>query len=133
MKPPVNRRTLLIAAGSAVVAVFARTVSAQSQVVRGAVTYTSGEIIPKGQINIQIAGSSIQDSQQHGEVETKVNSDGKSETISFSLVLPSRLTSSHKMEVVAHLARDDGWLLARGSAPLAIGEPVSITLYTAMY
>lgn len=133
MKPPVNRRTLLIAAGSAVVAVFARTVSAQSQVVRGAVTYTSGEVIPKGQINIQIAEPSIQDGARQGSVETKVNSDGKSETISFSLVLPSRLTSSHKMEVVAHLERDDGWLLARGSAPLALGDPVSITLYTAMY
>lgn len=133
MKPPVNRRTLLIAAGSAVVAVFARTVSAQSHVVRGAIKYTSGKVIPKGHINIRIEDPSMQDGARQGKMETKVNSDGKSETVLFSLVLPARLNTSHKMKVVAHLERDDGWLLARGSSPLAVGAPVSITLYTAMY
>lgn len=133
MNHSVNRRTLLIAAGSVAVAVFARTVSAQSQVVRGAVIYTSGKVIPKGHINIQMEDPSIQDDARHGKMETKVKSDGKSEAISFSLELPARLNTSRKMAVVAHLERDDGWLLARGSSPLAVDAPVSITLYTAMY
>ncbi len=34
---------------------------------------------------------------------------------------------------MARLERADGWLLARGSAPLNAGSPVPVTLYAVTY
>ena len=36
-------------------------------------------------------------------------------------------------QIVARLEREDGWLLARGSAQIEPGAPVEITLFTVMY
>ena len=54
--------------------------------------------------------------------------------MAFDLPLPSPIPGTAPIEIVAVLERDDGWLLARGSAMIdEPGAPVTITLFKAMY
>ncbi|WP_299740823.1 hypothetical protein [uncultured Roseobacter sp.] len=133
MKSAINRRTLFVAAGSAVVAMTAGGASAQSGDMRGAVEFAGGKVIPKGQIEISLEDPSVQEKGYFSDIKTRVKSDGGSEKIAFALAVPAGAAASPTLQVVARLERDDGWLLARGSTKAEAGAPVSITLNTAMY
>ena len=50
--------------------------------------------------------------------------------VAFTLAAPADAPAT---QVVARLEREDGFLLARGSAALEPGAPTTITLYTVMY
>lgn len=132
MKRPTDRRTVLMAAGAAVVAAAAGTVAAQSMDIRGAVKFEGGAVIPEGHIEIYLEDPAVQDNARRRTAKTRIKSDGLSKTIAFSL--PSSSTaSSPKLQIVARLERVDGWLLARGSAQFETVSPAYITLNTAMY
>lgn len=134
MKRPTNLRTALIAAGAAAVAVIAGTVAAQATDIRGAVNYEGGAVIPEGQIEIRFEDPAIQADMRDQAAETRVESDGKSKTIAFSLPLTTASsTGSRTLQIVAILERADGWLLARGSAKVEANASVHVTLNEAMY
>jgi hypothetical protein len=131
MKRLTDRRTVLMAAGAAAVAAAAGPAAAQSTDIRGAVTFEGGAAIPKGRLVIYLDDTAVQDNAEGRAAKTRVDSNGGSKAIEFSLSPPA--TASPTLQVVARLERADGWLLARGSAPLAAGSPVNVTLNTVMY
>ncbi len=107
--------------------------AAQSPDIRGEVTFAGGGAIPKGQIEIYLDDPAIQDSARRGATEARFKSDGASRMLAFSLAQPESLPASPTRQIVALLEREDGWLLARGSAKFDAGSAVYITLNRAMY
>ena len=99
--------------------------------ITGTVELAGGEAIPKGQVRIYIEGSDAGAPQ--GDREAKVRSDGGLKTVDFSLAQPATPSAMPSLRVIARLERDDGWLLARGSALAESGSPVRIILRTVMY
>jgi hypothetical protein len=65
--------------------------------------------------------------------QTRIESDGGSKTIAFSLSPPASSTASPTLQIVARLERADGWLVARGSAQIKAGSLVYVTLNAVMY
>jgi hypothetical protein len=133
MKRPTDRRTLLLTVGAAAVAAAARPVAAQSTDIRGAVTFESGAVIPKGHLKIYLEDPAIQDNTRRRAAKTRIESDGGSKTIAFSLSPPASSTASPTLQIVARLERADGWLVARGSAQIKAGSLVYVTLNAVMY
>lgn len=133
MTRPASRRAMLLAAGAAVVAALAARASAQPAGISGTVAFEGGAAIPAGEIAIHVEGPAVEDDARPGAAGTHLTSDGKSRTMDFSLSPPLGSTASPRTRIVARLERADGWLLARGSASLGTGSPVSIVLRTVMY
>jgi uncharacterized lipoprotein YbaY len=133
MPPPTDRRTVILAGGAAALTAAAATVSAQSTDIRGNVTFQGGATIPAGRIEIVLEDSAIEDRAKRQVGETRVSSDGVSKSIGFTLARPESLTSLSLFRIVARLEREDGWLLARGSAQLEAGLSVNITLNEVIY
>lgn len=133
MKPPPDRRTILVAAGAAAVVAAAGTAPAQSADIRGAVSFEGGAVIPEGHIEIYLDDPAIRDKARRRAEKTRIESNGKSKAISFSLSSPASSTASPTLQIVARLERADGWLVARGSARFEAGSPVHVTLNTVMY
>jgi hypothetical protein len=133
MKTPINRRTLFMALGSAAVTVAAGTVSAQSEDLLGAIKFEDGKAIPEGLIEVYLEDTDGRSEDQSRNSQTHLKSDGGSKTIAFSLPLPAGFTALSAVQIVAHLERGDGWLLARGSAQIDAGVPLDIILNTVMY
>jgi len=133
MKLPTDRRTVLMAAGAAAVAVAAGPLAAQSTDIRGAVTFEGGKAVPKGHLEIYLEDPAIQDNARRRAAKTRVESDGGSKAIDFSLSPPASSTASPTLRIVARLERADGWLIARGSTQLDAGSPVNVTLNAVMY
>jgi uncharacterized lipoprotein YbaY len=133
MKRPIGRRTVLVTAGAAAVAAAAGPVAAQSADIRGAVAFEGGKVVPEGRLEIYLEDPAIADSAQRRAAGTRIQSDGKSKAIEFSLSPPASSTASPTQRIVARLERVDGWLLARGSAQVEAGSPVNVTLKTVVY
>lgn len=134
MKCPTDRRSILVAAGTAILTAAVGTVAAQSTDMRGTIDFEGGKIIPQGHVDIYLEDRAIQSDALSRAAKTRVNSDGMSKAIAFSVSPPANATaSSPTLQIVARLEREDGWLLARGSAQFEAGSPVHITLNTAMY
>jgi uncharacterized lipoprotein YbaY len=133
MKPLTDRRTVLIAAGAAAVAVTTRQAAAQSAEFSGTVTFKGGAVIPKGRLEIYLEDPAIQDKAQRRAAKTHIESDGKSKEMAFSLATPAGMAASPTQRIVARLEREDGWLLARGSAQVDIGSPAQVALSAVVY
>jgi uncharacterized lipoprotein YbaY len=133
MKRSTDRRTVLMAAGAAAVAAAAGAVAAQPTDIRGAVTFEGGAVIPKGHLEIYLEDPAVQDKSQRRAAETRIESDGGSKAIDFSLSSPASTTASPTLRIVARLERADGWLVARGSTQVEAGSPVHVTLNVVMY
>lgn len=131
MKRPTDRRTVLVTAGAAAVAAAAGPAAAQSTVVRGAVTFEGGAAIPKGELVIYLEHPATQGSARRRVAETRIESNGASEVIAFSL--SSSTSPTGTLQIVARLERADGWLVARGSAPFDAGSSANVTLNTVAY
>lgn len=131
MKHPTDRRTVLMAAGAAAVAAATGAAAAQSANIAGTVLFESGKAIPVGQLEIYLEDPGAQN--KGPAAQTRVESDGASKSIAFSLSPPAISAASPTLRLVARLERADGFLLARGSARLDAGAPVSVTLNTVMY
>lgn len=121
-----DRRTILLTAGAVAVAAATSPVAAQSVDVRGTVVFEGSAPIPKGQLEIYLRHRA-KDKARRRAATTSVQSDGGSNSISFSLPAAGASQSPAKLKIVARLERADGWLLARGSAQVKQGLPVSIT------
>lgn len=128
-----DRRTVLIAAGTAAVAAATRQAAAQSTDFRGTVTFKGGAVIPKGRLEIYLEDPAIQDKTQWRTAKMHIESDGKSKAMAFSLATPAGLAASPTQRIVARLERADGWLLARGSAPVGIGSSAQVALSAVVY
>jgi hypothetical protein len=133
MKRPAGRRAVLIAAGTAAVAVAARPAAVQAAELRGSVVFEGGAAIPEGRLEIYLEDPAIQDKARRRAAETRIESDGKSKAVSFSLTPPAGWATSPTRRIVARLERADGWLLARGSAPASASSPVQVALGAVMY
>jgi hypothetical protein len=133
MKLPAGRRTLLMTAGAAAVAVAAGPVAAQSTEISGAVTFEGGAVIPEGDLEVYLEDRAVQDDARGRAAETRIKSDGALKTIPFSLSPPASSAASANLRIVARLERADGWLIARGSAPFDTGSPAHVVLDTVMY
>lgn len=133
MKPMTDRRTVLIAAGTAAVVAATRQAAAQSADFRGTVTFKGGAVIPKGRLEIYLEDQAIHDKAQRRTVKTHIESDGKSKAMAFSLAAPAGLAASPTQRIVARLERADGWLLARGSAQVGSGLPAQVALSAVVY
>ncbi len=133
MKRSTDRRMVLIAAGSAAVAVAAAPAVAQSADLRGTITFKGGSVIPKGRLEIYVEDPAIQDKAKQRAAKTRIESDGKSKAVAFSLALPAEATTSPTQRIVARLERADGWLLARGSTEAGTGSPAQIALSAVIY
>lgn len=131
MKRMTDRRTILLAAGTTAMAAVTGAAAAQSSQISGTVTYEGGTAIPKGQIVISLDGKASPDTAR--TAPQPLESNGKSTAVDFAIPLPARAANSAPAEIVVQLLREDGWLLARGSAALQPGKPVEVTLYTVMY
>lgn len=126
-----DRRTILLAAGTtAAAAAVAGSVAAQPPDLRGTLTFEGGAPIPKGRIRISVEGAAGADS---ARAQPEQTSDGKSAAMEFVIPSSARAATADPTEIVATLEREDGWLLARGSAAVTPGKPVAITLFTVMY
>jgi hypothetical protein len=132
MKRPTDRRTLLMVAGAAAV-VATSGAAAQSNDIRGAVTFEGGSVIPEGQLEIYLEDRAIQGEARRRAATTHIKSGGRSKTIAFSLSPPTGLAPSPALQIIARLERADGWLVARGSAQFKGGSPISVTLNAVMY
>jgi hypothetical protein len=128
-----DRRTVLMSAGAAAVAVAAGTVAAQSTDIRGVVTFEGGKAIPEGRLEIYLEDTAIQGNAPRRAAETGVESDGASKAIEFLLSAPAGGTVLPTLRIVARLERADGWLLARGSAQVEAGAPLEVKLNAAIY
>ena len=127
-------RRLALLASAAAFAAFAGSAVAQPGDISGAVIFEGGAVIPEGQIQIYFDDPALQKDARHDTTKTHVKSDGSARMISFSVPSPTRATAvSPTLQIIARLERADGWLLARGSAQMDDGVPVSITLNTVMY
>lgn len=133
MTPRINRRSLFVGMVLTGAGAVAGTVGAQSRDMRGGVMYEDGKVIPEGQIEIFLEDPANQSNRRLGNLHIRVESDGKSRQIAFSLARPASAFNSPTLQIVAYLQRADGWLLARGSAQVEAGSPVSITLNTVLY
>jgi uncharacterized lipoprotein YbaY len=133
MKRLTDRRTVLIAAGAAVVTAATRQAAGQSTDLRGTVTFKGGAAIPKGRLVIYLEDPAIKDKAQRRTAKTNIGSDGKSKAMDFSLATPEGLDASPTLQIIARLERDDGWLLARGSAQVDAGSPAQVALSAVMY
>ncbi|MCV3274175.1 hypothetical protein [Roseobacter sinensis] len=129
----INRRTLFLGMVSIVISWVARAGGAQSRDIRGGVTYHGGKVIPEGQIEVFLEDPAVQTKTRLGGSQERIESDGKSREVTFSLVWPAGSSPSPNLRIVALLERQDGWLLARGSAQVEVGRPVSVALNTVMY
>ena len=133
LKRPTDRRTVLIVAGVAALAAATGTSSAQTTDLVGEIRFTHDTVIPAGQIEVYLEDLAVQDRALRRVAETRVNSDGASKMIGFSLSRPASLTDTPTLQIVVRLQRADGWLIARGSTPIDVNAPVQVTLNEVMY
>ena len=138
-----DRRAILFAAGTAALVAATGAVAAQAADIRGVVAFEGGTAIPEGRIEVyldapatgsatgSVAGSAAGGGARVQASKARLASDGGMKSVEFSL--PAGATVSQPQQVVAQLLREDGWLLARGSAEVKDGATVEITLYTVMY
>lgn len=124
-----DRHAIVLAAGAAMAVAVAGMVSAAEDI-RGTVAFEGGAVIPRGQIEITLDPAGEGSAQP---ASTRVASEGKSEALDFLLPALTGSAVSPGTRIVARLEREDGWLLARGSARITPGAPVQITLHAAMY
>lgn len=126
-----DRRSLLMAAGLAVAAAAAGPAAAEDAGLRGSVAFEGGGPIPEGTVTITLEDPAAPDAAPLADAATELRSDGTSERMDF--LLPAVAAASPTLEVVAHLERADGWLIARGSAGVDGRSPAHIVLHAAIY
>lgn len=126
-----DRRAILFAAGTAALAAATGAVAAQAADILGVIAFEGGTAIPEGKIEVYLDSPATGEAARVQASKAQLASDGGMKAVEFSL--PAGASVSQPQQVVAQLLREDGWLLARGSAEVKAGAAVEITLYTVMY
>ena len=123
-----SRRAVLLAFAAVTAAGPA---AAQLPVIRGAVTFEGGGVIPKGRLEVYLEDPAGLQRRAEG---LQIESDGGSKAIAFSLPQPAVPAGPPGWRIVARLERAaDDWLVARGSAHFEPGTPADVTLSAVMY
>lgn len=105
--------------------------SAWSEGVSGTIAYVGDMPVPKGRILLRVEENSTS---AHGPWTALARGGDPDDTLAFVLDPPQRPTASPKPRVVARLERQDGWLIARGSATVeADGDGIRVVLYPVTY
>jgi hypothetical protein len=131
MKGYTDRRTVLVTVGAAAVAASAGPIAAQSTVLRVIVTFEGGTVIPKGHLEINLKDLAAPDNAQ---IQVgSIQSYGRSKAINISLSQPAIANVSPNQQIIVRLEREDGWLLARGSAQVEASSSVYVQLSQVMY
>lgn len=126
-KRPTGSRAVMMVAGMA----MATMATAQPDGIDVTVAFEGGAVIPEGRVEIYLDDpSSGGDARRRGD-GAYVESGGKSKTL--DVFLPTGAAGSPAREIVAVLEREDGWMLARGSATFEGHSSVRIVLDVAMY
>ena len=133
MNDHLKRRALMLGVGAVLMARQAH--SAPSPHIQVILTFEGGNQIPKGSIDIMLEDPAMTDKTARQNMTWRVTSTGKDRKITVSVPVPSPAarTGSSKTQIVAHMTRADGWLLARGSARFQADQPIEITLHQVMY
>lgn len=126
-----NRRAILLAAGTAALAAATGASSAHAYDITGIVEFAEGKTIPEGRIEVYLDDKAAGNDARARSSKVQIVSDGGMKAVEF--VLPTDMAASDTRQIVVQLLREDGWLLARGSADIISGTPVKITLYAVMY
>jgi hypothetical protein len=133
MTPQPDRRTMLKLAAASAAAVFAWPAAAGPTGMDGIVTFAGDQAIPEGSLKIYLEDITVQDESRRRLAETRLVSDGQATSLPFVLSPPIALNGAAVLDVVVRLEQPDGWLIARGSARLTIGTPVTVMLNTVSY
>lgn len=134
MNTPTNRRNLLKTAGATALTVATAQAAAQSGEVRGTVTFSDGSQIPAGYLKVRLEDPTVRNKAQRRLAEVRIKTKGADKAVPFVLAASAdSSTASAKLEIVARLEREDGWLIARGSAQFEAGRAVNVTLNTVQY
>jgi hypothetical protein len=99
----------------------------------GTITFEGGKAIPEGRIEITLEDKAVDDAALRRVAETTIDSDGGAQSIAFTLSPLPSFAPLPTLQIVARLERADGWLVARGSAQVEAGSPVTVVLNTVMY
>lgn len=137
-RDPTDRRVAamtaaLMTAGAVAFATAAGPATAQSSAIEGTVTFEGSAAIPEGRLHVYLEDPAVPESAKRRLAETRLESDGKARTLAFTLPRPAGPTPSTAERIVARLERSDGWLLARGSAPVGTGAAVAVRLNIVSY
>lgn len=116
--------------GAVVAAAAAAPAAATADEIRGAVFARDGGAVPAGDLAITLEAA---DAPRRPLAQTRGRSDGSARTVPFVLPQPSGAAAAGRLNVVVRLERADGWLLARGSAPLDADGKVRVALDPVMY
>ncbi|MEK0165260.1 hypothetical protein VWZ88_06200 [Phaeobacter sp. JH20_36] len=130
---PLHRRQLILGLAATALVVTADRGRAQPGAVQGIVTFAGEGKIPKGRITVFLSDPSQADAPDDTAARVDLISDGASRQIAFSLPQTELPQNHTARRLVARLEREDGWLIARGSAKLAAGQRPEVTLNTVMY
>ncbi|TWI87331.1 hypothetical protein JM93_02573 [Roseibium hamelinense] len=128
-----NRRAFLCTSILATLTVPCTRARAQEEKVFVRVTYPSLKAIPEGRIRIFVPDQAVPSSETGGQGlrEKLLITDGNTDFEEFSL--PVSFAAARPVQIIAHLERTDGWLLARGSVRLSHAKDVVIQLTKVMY
>ncbi|WP_284164729.1 hypothetical protein [Frigidibacter sp. SD6-1] len=128
-----NRRPGLLRAVGLAAAIIAGPAAGQPSDLRGTILFEDGKAIPEGYIEIALDDPATRALAGQHPASVRIRSDGKTREIPFAIHLPDTLTVTPSLRVVVRLERTDGWLLARGTAPVVADAATDITLNVAMY
>ena len=133
MNDHLKRRTLMLGVGAVLMARQAH--SEPSRDIQVILAFEGGNQIPKGSIDITLEDPAMADKTALQDMTWRVISTGKDRKITVPVPVPSPAarTGSGTAQIVAHMTRADGWLLARGSARFQADQPIEITLHQVMY
>ncbi|MFQ6552597.1 hypothetical protein AAD018_009670 [Aestuariibius insulae] len=121
------------AKAAAIAALLGSSAFAQAPDLRGDIGLDSGAALPEGRIAIYLKDPATGPSGMEA-ADLYIQSSGKTDRIAFTLAPDEDWDlTSPSLQIVARLEREDGWLLARGSARPEAGSQIHITLYEAMY
>ncbi|MEM7487757.1 MAG: hypothetical protein AAF390_01395 [Pseudomonadota bacterium] len=103
---------------------------AQSEDLSGTITYAGDAPIPKGRLLMRVEGTAARD---HAGWTALTRGDD-AHALAFDLETAQHPTVTPRSQVIVHLERPDGWLIARGSTTVeeADGE-VRVVLYPVAY
>lgn len=133
MNDHLKRRTLMLGVGAVLMARQAHSEPAPD--IQVILAFEGGNPIPKGSIDITLEDPAMTDKTARQNMTWRVTSTGKDRkiTVPVSVPSPAARTGSGTAQIVAHMTRADGWLLARGSARFQSDQPIEITMHQVMY
>ena len=131
MSLPITRRALLMGTGAAVMLTAAG--GPPPRDLRVFLEFADGSPVPKDRIEVFLRDPARPDDPRLAKAKVQVMGTGKDRRIAVDIPLQDAPDMTPTLQVVAQMARKDGWLLARGSAGVAADQPLTVTLHQVVY